>query len=282
MSLVFASGLLAASPATAAASFFFSTGFTDGRIATLSGKPSPAGLSTETADDFILDQPTRLKSATFEGLLPLGASLVDVGQVEIEFYHVFPRDSGFPPSGNVPTRVNSPADSEIGAATRDSAAGTLSFSPAIVGPTFTASNSVVHGVNKSPNQFTGGEGAVTGEEVLFNVTFTTPIVLPEGHYFFRPSVTDPDNFLWLSAPKPITAPGTPFAPDLQAWMRNDDLAPDWLRIGTDITAAPPFNMTFSLSGAAVPEPAVWAMMLTGLAGVGALCRSRRRRGALAR
>ncbi len=55
------------------------------------------------------------------------------------------------------------------------------------------------------------------------------------------------DFLWLSAPKPIVAPGAPFAPDLQSWIRNDDLAPDWLRIGTDITKQGPFNAAFSLS-----------------------------------
>ncbi len=56
------------------------------------------------------------------------------------------------------------------------------------------------------------------------------------------------NFLWLSAPKPIVAPGTPFTPDLQSWIRNDNLAPDWLRIGSDIIGQGAFNATFSLSG----------------------------------
>src|SRR4030095_322803 len=56
------------------------------------------------------------------------------------------------------------------------------------------------------------------------------------------------DFLWLSAPRPIVAPGTPFLPDLQSWIRNDALAPDWLRIGTDITGQGPFNAAFSLSG----------------------------------
>jgi hypothetical protein len=66
------------------------------------------------------------------------------------------------------------------------------------------------------------------------------------------------DFLYLSAPKPIMAPGTPFPPlttDLQAWIRNSTLAPDWLKIGTDIVAgtpAPQFNMTFSLTGETVP------------------------------
>src|SRR6185369_11576738 len=74
-----------------------------------------------------------------------------------------------------------------------------------------------------------------------------PISLPADHYFFRPEVLLSDgNFLWLSAPKP-TAPPL-FTGDLQSWIRNDALAPDWLRIGTDITGQGPFNAAFSLSG----------------------------------
>ena len=59
------------------------------------------------------------------------------------------------------------------------------------------------------------------------------------------------EFFWLSAPKPIIPPGTPFNPDLQSWIRNEDLAPDWLRIGTDVVGgspAPTFNATFTLQG----------------------------------
>src|SRR5262249_38404254 len=51
-------------------------------------------------------------------------------------------------------------------------------------------------------------------------------------------------------------PGTPFpagATDLQSWMRDDpSLAPDWLRIGTDIIGGTTFNASFSLSGETVP------------------------------
>jgi hypothetical protein len=60
------------------------------------------------------------------------------------------------------------------------------------------------------------------------------------------------DFLFLSAPKPIVAPGQAIAGDLQAWIRNSKLSPDWLRIGADIIGgnpAPAFNMTFTLSGA---------------------------------
>src|SRR5207249_8668785 len=82
---------------------------------------------------------------------------------------------------------------------------------------------------------------------MISVSFNPAISLPAGHYFFRPEVlSSVGDFLWLSAPKPIVAPGTP--PDLQSWIRNDALAPDWLRIGTDITHQGPFNAAFSLSG----------------------------------
>ena len=111
----------------------------------------------------------------------------------------------------------------------------------------------------------GGNGRVTGEEVRFDVSFgSQPLDLPADHYFLVPQVglsaTAPKgaDFLWLSAPKPIVPPGTPFPPgntDLQSWMRDDPpLAPDWLRIGTDIIkgGAPPtfltFNTSFALSG----------------------------------
>ena len=73
--------------------------------------------------------------------------------------------------------------------------------------------------------------------------------------------------LWLSAPKPIVPPGTPFPPgstDLQTWMRNGDLDPDWSRVGTDITHQGPFNGTFTLSGSPTPEPSALLLEGTGL------------------
>jgi len=225
-----------------AGSFSFSTGDPDGRIATLSRIASAGKMQTETADDFVLTENTIIQQATFTGLLPSGAPLSSITAVEVEFYHVFPLDSANPPSGNVPTRVNSPADVEISSATSDSTSGTLSFTASLLSSSFAASNSVVNGINKIPGQFTGGEGPVLGEEVSITVTFNPPISLPAGHYFFRPEVLlTSGDFLWLSAPGPV-------APDLQSWIRNDALAPDWLRIGTDITQQGPFNASFSLSG----------------------------------
>jgi len=254
-------------PAAASTIFFFSTGNPDGLIATLS-RPASAGLiQSETADDFVLDQATTITSATFTGLLPLGAPLTNVNDVEIELYHVFPIDSANPPSGNVLARANSPSDHEFLAF--DSNAGDLSFTPGIVSSNFSVLNTVVNGIHPLPGQFTGGEGGASGEEVQFNILFNTPFTLPAGHYFFRPEVgLTSGNFLWLSAPKPIQAPGTPFPPgstDLQTWTRNDDLAPDWSRIGTDITHQGPFNAAFTLSGeAGVPEPSTYLLMGIGL------------------
>jgi hypothetical protein len=230
-----------------AATFSFSTGEPDGKIATLSRPSSPGNLQTETADDFVVTQAVVISQATFTGLLPLGASLESVTNVEIEFYHVFPGDSDTNRTLRVPSRANSPGDVEIEGATRDGLNGSLSFAASVVSASFTASNSVVNGIIPAPGQFTSGEGAVSGEEVVIAVTFNPPIALPAGHYFFRPEVAlSGGDFLWLSAPKPIVG-GTPFN-DLQSWIRNDALAPDWLRIGTDITHQGPFNAAFSLVG----------------------------------
>ncbi len=131
-----------------------------------------------------------------------------------------------------------------------------------------------HGGERHPpesNQFTGGEGSATGEEVFIIINFTTPIVLPADHYFFRPEVElTTGDFLWLSAPRPIVPPGTPFSPDLQSWIRNADLKPDWLRIGTDITHQGPFNAAFSLTGTAVREPSTLLLLGSGLVGLGGI------------
>jgi hypothetical protein len=247
-----ASGVGAAS--LSAASFVFSTGSTDGKLAALSQPASATRLETETADDFILTETTSIKAATITGLIPTGVPLSSITNVEIEVYRLFPNDSA-PPSGNVPTRMNSPADVEIDSATRDGSLGTLHFRAAAIS-SITAQNSVVAGINKKPANVTHGEGPVTGQEVTIAIAFDPPIVLPSDHYFFRPEVSVvAGDFLYLSAPRPIVS-GTPFLGDLQAWIRNSALKPDWLRIGTDIIdgdPAPTFNMTFSLAGDTIPD-----------------------------
>ena len=251
----FTAGLWLATPVWADP-FFFTTGNADGQLGALSRRPSPGKLETEAADDFILTETTVVSSATIAGLIPLGTPLANITNVEVEIYHIFPQDSANPPSGNVPSRMNSPADVEIDTATRDRGPGTLRFSTSLLNANFPVLNTVVNGINKKPLNTTHGEGPATGEEVEIAITFTTPIVLPAGHYFFRPEVlVTGGDFLYLSAPRPIVSPGTPFVGDLQAWIRNSNLLPDWLRIGTDIIAGnpPTFNMTFSLTGNTVPD-----------------------------
>jgi PEP-CTERM motif-containing protein len=265
----FSSGTLFTTAAVAAP-FFFSTGNPDGLIATLSRAASPGKLETETADDFVTTAPTVITSATFTGLLVGGATTANINDVEIELYHVFPFDSTSPPDGRVLTRANSPSDNNFAAA--DAKAGQLSFRTRVLNSSFTAANSVVNGIDPMPNQFTGGEGPVTGVEVQFNVTFDTPFSLGADHVFFRPEVDlgNAGDFLWLSAPKPIVAPGTPSTTDLQSWIRNDgpgSLAPDWERIGTDVTHQGPFNAAFSLTGT-VPEPATVSLLGLGFAAMG--------------
>jgi PEP-CTERM motif len=265
-------GCLCALPA-AADTPFFSTGNPDGKIATASRPASAGKFEIESADDFVLTHSTSITSATFTGLLT--GTNPTVGEVRVEIYRVFPADSGVP-SGHVPTRANSPSDVEFADRDNAPAPGNLTFTITNVSNTFSAFNSVQPGgIHRAPIQTTGGNGVITGEEVQFDVTFTTPFTLPADHYFFVPQVevTDPSdgNFFWLSALRPITGGTGPFVGDLQEWTRDAMLDPDWLRVGTDIVggATPPtFNAAFSLSGSAVPEPSTWAMMLLGFLGVG--------------
>ena len=265
--IVLVAGFMA-QPVWAGSSFFLSTGDPDGKMA-MASRPSSAGkIEIEAADDFVLTTTTNLTSATFTGLLPANSLLSDVTYVRIEIYRVFPKDSG-PFDNNVPTRVNSPSDVEF--ADRSASAHNLTFTPGIISPSFTASNSVLNGISVH----SGGDGAVTGKEVQFNIIFSIPFTLAADHYFFVPQVElSNGDFFWLSALRPIFPPGTPFPPgftDLQTWIRNEDLQPDWLRVGTDIVGgnpAPTFNAAFSLSGTAVPEPG--SVILMGLGGLGLL------------
>jgi PEP-CTERM motif len=146
-----------------------------------------------------------------------------------------------------------------------------SLTASVLAPSFTTLNSVLNGISPSPGQLTGGDGAVTGQLVLFTFDFASPIFLPADHYFFVPQVPvapGAGNFFWLSASRPIVPPGTPFPAgftDLQAWIRNANLDPDWSRVGADIVGGgAAFNMAFEIRGAAVPEPATLVLLGSGL------------------
>ncbi|HMB96655.1 MAG TPA: hypothetical protein VKK61_11495 [Tepidisphaeraceae bacterium] len=249
----------------------FNSGNPDGLMAAASRPASAGKIEIEAADDFDLTADSQITGGTFTGILS-GADTTNISQVAVEIYRVFPLDSTDPPSGHAPTRVNSPSDVVFGS--RDSAALELTFGTSVLSANFTAANSVLNGIHPVPNQNTGGEGSASGSEVQFNFTLATPLNLPANHYFFVPQValSNTGNFYWLSAPKPIVSPGTPFpvgASDLQTWIRDGNLSPDWLRVGTDIVGGgtpPTFNMSFSLNGT-VPEPALLILFpMIGLLG----------------
>jgi hypothetical protein len=183
------------------ATYTFTTGAPDGRMG-MTSRPAGSGLmEAEAADDFTLSTDTDITSATFTGLVPSGTLASAVQDVRIEVFQIFPTDSTNPPSGHVPTRVNSPADVEFDSS--DSAANSLSVIVSAIAPSFGVANTVVNGINPIPNQFTGGEGPASGEEFQFDVTFTPALSLPAGHYFFVPQVQlSSGDFLWLSAPGP--------------------------------------------------------------------------------
>jgi hypothetical protein len=256
------------SPSRAAASSVLFSNLAVTNQVGLASRPSgPGAIEIESADDFVLTAPARITGVSFIGLVPSLAA-VNLAQLGVEIYRVFPNDSNTVRTPNVATRANSPSDVEF--ADHFNGAGDV-LTATLLSPSFTASNSILNGIFPSPGQLTMGEGSVTGQEVLFTFDFASPIFLPADHYFFVPQVPlapGAGNFYWLSASRPIVAPGTPFPvgfTDLQAWIRNGNLDPDWSRAGTDIIGSgAAFNMAFEIRGEAVPEPATIALLGAGL------------------
>src|SRR5437667_4484606 len=140
--------------------FTYNNDFPNNLIGTASRPESAGKIEIESADDFLpTPNLTRITNATFTGLIPAGAT---IGEVRVEIYRVFPNDSNTARTPNVVTRLNSPSD--VAFADRSSNDGNLSFSTSILSANFTALNSVLNGINQFPNQTTGGEGSVTGQE----------------------------------------------------------------------------------------------------------------------
>ena len=271
-------GLLCAVPAAAATPFFFSTGDPDGKIATATRPDVGGPFEIESADDFVLTHSTSITSATFTGLVPAGAT---VGEVVVEIYRVFPEDSDVtrtsgPPTfstSQVPTRVNSPSDVAFDARDIDSG---LTFSTDVLSasspqPTRCSPAASI----PLPTFNTGGNGPVTGEEVQFSVTFTTPFLLPADHYFFVPQVQlIRRRFLVAVGAEADRSAGDAVPARLHRPAKLDPRRSPRSRLAARRhghrrrNPAPTFNAAFSLTGAVVPEPSTWAMMLLGFAGLG--------------
>jgi hypothetical protein len=267
---VYALSLAAALTVSASGATIYNNLTPNNQMAIATRPDQPGSFEIEAGDDFVLTGNGTINSASFVGLLVSATGATPaVSDVVVEMYRVFPKDSNTVRIPNVPTRNNSPSD--VAFDSRDSAASNLTFSTSVLSSSFSALNSVQPG---GIHTMTGGNGPLTGQEVQFNVTFTTPFLLPGDHYFFVPqvSLTNGGQFYWLSASRPISGAGTtPFSPDLQAWTRDANLDPDWLRVGTDIVAgtpAPTFNTAFSLDGTVVPEPSGTMLVLAGLAVIG--------------
>jgi hypothetical protein len=248
------------------------TGPVTNSIAVASRPGSPGSVEIEAADDFLATTPVALTSGTFTGLL-VGLTPPTINGVDLEIYRVFPLDSDNVRTPNVVTRANSPSDVAFAsyALTTD-----FNLTATLLASTFTANNSVqAGGIHAKPSQTTGGQGAVTGQEVEFDFTFILPEFLPAGHYFFVPQVqTTGGDFFWLSGTRPLVT--LPFTPDLQGWIRDANLDPDWSRIGTDIiggTPPPTYNLAFSLNANVIPEPSTLGLCLGALV---LLCSARTR------
>src|ERR1700730_10017892 len=107
-----------------------------------------------------------LLTATPAGAIPA------VNDVEIELYHVLPVKSDPARTPNVVTRVNSPSDDHFAAA--DRILRGLTCTTPVLNPKSTAANSLLNNITPAPNQFTGGQGSMTGADVQFNVHFNAP------------------------------------------------------------------------------------------------------------
>src|SRR5215510_619591 len=82
--------------------FSFSTGSPDGKLGALSRPAGSHGPETETADDFVLTQPTVVSGATIHGLVT-GTGASSLARVEVEIYHVFSLDSEVDRTSGAPT-----------------------------------------------------------------------------------------------------------------------------------------------------------------------------------
>lgn len=176
---------VAAVVAPAQAASIIDTGPPDGRIAMKSGGTS----GTQAADDFSAENHISINAGSFTGLVTGGlADASSITDVSLLIFRIFPADSANPPDGSVPARVNSPADNALVSAS--SALSQVSFTASILSDNFVAANSVSDsGIHEFPNQRTGGNGAIAGQELQINFTLNSSFALDAGIIFLCRSST---------------------------------------------------------------------------------------------
>ena len=272
-------GCLPAMPAAALlpAVYSFSTGDPDGKIATAS-RPESTENSRSSPRMISCSPTTSITSATFTGLVPGGGERPPTSSSRSIAY--FPRLGCRPHQRvaavldvEVPTRVNSPSD--VAFLEADSATGGLVLDQGARGDLHRKQLGETGGIYPEPESDTGGNGAVTGEEVRFDRELHRRLAPPRQPLFLRASGrAGQRQFLLAVGAEADRLAGTPFPPgftDLQSWTRDDSARSRLAahRHGhRGRRPAPTFNAAFSLAGSAVPEPSTWAMMLLGFAGLG--------------
>src|ERR1043165_6654289 len=140
--------ILAVARVAAGTPLYSSLQVTNGMAA--ASRPDVGGqLEIEAADDFIIGGAgAAVTEFKLIGLLTGGLTPADINFMNLEIYRVFPNDSTNPPSGLVPTRVNSPSD--VAFKEVDTLGPDFTFTTTQLAGTFTAANSVLNGINHAP------------------------------------------------------------------------------------------------------------------------------------
>jgi hypothetical protein len=237
--------------AGAQAATLFTTGAPDGAVGVVSGGVlNFPGTVFSAADDFILFNESLISGGTFTGLITPPLRYTDIVDVSLSIYNV-----------TASTATGQPVFVPDGlAAYANSTSGQL---------TYAQENS---SANTAERTFPRASQPVPffGFGTTFNFVLESPIVLPAGHYFVSPRVVvtsvpggppQPGLFYWLSAPWPVGTSATDYGAVL---IGGGDAGPSfWVPVSN--AAGGPENMSFSLRGEEIPEPAAAWLILAGLA-----------------
>ena len=257
--------------------FSFSTGNPDGKMATATRPDTGAPFEIESADDFVLTHSTSITSATFTGLLPDEAPLSDVGEVVVEIYRVFPKDSDAGPADrHFSTRkcrrgsIRLPMSHSLTATQRSGLTFTPrrgerpSPRPTPCSRAASIPSTHIHRRQRSRHR--------RGSAVRRNVHH--PVRPPRRPLFLRAPGAALGRRLSCGCRRRSRSARTarrsrPGSPTCRAGpaMTGHRARLAARRHGHRPTRAP-FNAAFSLTGTVVPEPSTWAMMLLGFAGLG--------------